>query len=238
MMMTLTTTRDTAGALFRASLTRLGARSSDLFVHRVNAIADSLAVGHWLSRGQLEVPRRVRSRFQVFDAARPYVQGKDVLYLEFGVAQGTTLRYWRDLLSSTSGQLYGFDSFQGMPQAWNVYIGEGDFDQRGQPPQIEGDTSNVHFVVGYFEETLPDFVLPPNDLLILNCDADLYSSTTTILNHLGPNLRIGSLIYFDEFNDRVHELRAFDEFLSRTAMKFRVISASQDLAHIMFERVS
>jgi hypothetical protein len=57
--------------------------------------------------------------------------------------------------------------------------------------------------------------VPPHEELFLNCDADLYSSTKTILHVLKPHIRTGTYLYFDEFQAREHELRAFDEFLSR-----------------------
>lgn len=236
--MSAVTIRETVGALFRSTMTRIGARSSDLVVHRVNVVADSLTVGRWLRNHGMGPRRRVRSRFEVFDAARSYFVDRSVLYIEFGVAEGTSLRYWHRLLSGTHAELHGFDSFRGMPEQWNVYIREGDFDRGGAPPQLDIDTSNVRFIIGMFEDTLPHYVPPQHDLLIVNCDADIYSSTTTILNHVKDFLTVGSLLYFDEFNDRLHELRAFDEFVRTTGMKFRPVAASTDLAHILFERTA
>ena len=51
-------------------------------------------------------------------------------------------------------------------------------------------------------------------------DADLYSSTIYVLNYLRPQIKPGTLIYFDEMNHVDHELRAFDEFTSRNSIKF------------------
>jgi hypothetical protein len=59
-----------------------------------------------------------------------------------------------------------------------------------------------------------------HDRLVVNLDADLYSSTAFVLSQLQPRLPIGSRIYFDEFNHRADELRAFDEFLEETNFTF------------------
>jgi len=42
----------------------------------------------------------------------------------------------------------------------------------------------------------------------------------------------------DEFCDRMHELKAFDEFLNETGMKFRALGATKTLEHVAFERTS
>ena len=54
-------------------------------------------------------------------------------------------------------------------------------------------------------------------------DADLYSSTSCVLGRLRNEMPVGTLIYFDEFNDRFHELKAFDEFLTEAGMEFRLL---------------
>jgi hypothetical protein len=64
--------------------------------------------------------------------------------------------------------------------------------------------------------------------MVVNFDADLYSST---------KVRVGAYLYFDEFNDRHHELRAFDEFLKETGMKFKAVGADQILSHVIFQRI-
>lgn len=71
----------------------------------------------------------------------------------------------------------------------------------------------------------------------MNCDADLYSSTVTVLNKIEPWLTPGSFIYFDEFDHRYDEMRAFAEFLDRTGMRFELYAASRDLAHAAFRVV-
>jgi hypothetical protein len=65
--------------------------------------------------------------------------------------------------------------------------------------------------------------------MVVNFDADLYSST---------KVRVGAYLYFDEFNDRHHELRAFDEFLKETGMKFKAVGPDQILSPRSFKELS
>ena len=82
---------------------------------------------------------------------------------------------------------------------------------------------------------LPRYCLPAHDVLVINMDADLYSSTIYVLNYLRPYIKPGTLIYFDEMNHLDHELRAFDEFTSQNSIKFRPVCAAKTLAHVSFE---
>lgn len=43
-------------------------------------------------------------------------------------------------------------------------------------------------------------------------------------------------IYFHQFNHRDHELKAFDEFINETGMKFFVVGATRDLQYVVFRR--
>jgi Macrocin-O-methyltransferase (TylF) len=90
---------------------------------------------------------------------------------------------------------------------------------------------------GWFEETLPGHSVPDHDVMVVNFDADLYSSTKTVLGFLKDQVRVGAYLYFDEFNDRHHELRAFDEFLKETGMKFKAVGSDQILSHVIFQRI-
>jgi hypothetical protein len=73
--------------------------------------------------------------------------------------------------------------------------------------------------------------------MIVNLDADLYSSTKPVLGFLKDPVRVGAYVYFDEFNDRHHEIRAFDEFLKEAGMKFKSVGADQILSHVIFQRI-
>jgi hypothetical protein len=215
-------------------LTRVGRRLPHAAIATMNAVANYLEVGHWLQAHGFDVPRRFATREQLFDAIAPDVQDARVLYLEFGVAKGTCTSYWSNLLRHPEAQLHGFDSFEGLPASW-AQLPRGYFSTGGLPPDI--NDPRVRFHVGWFEDTLPDFVPPDHDRLVVIMDADLYSSTAFVLKHVMPFLDNKSLVYFDEFHNRADEMRAFEEFLETTEMKFRVRGATRGLCGVIFERV-
>ena len=96
----------------------------------------------------------------------------------------------------------------------------------------------MSFFKGWYSETLPHCVLPAHDQLFVNFDADLYSSTKTALDFLKPHISFGTYLYFDEFQAREHESKAFDEFLSETGWTFRVVATSRGLRNVLFQRTA
>lgn len=127
--------------------------------------------------------------------------------VEFGVADGTSLG-----MIAAHMPAVGFDSFKGLPEQWCEYPAGS---RACGVPLVE----NAQIVVGWFTDTLPlvNFgALRPIGLV--HFDADLYSSTVTALQHIGPFLRAGCICVFDEWhrahadNDS-HEPRAWREFL-------------------------
>lgn len=138
--------------------------------------------------------------------------------LEFGVYTGSTLKIIATARSD--GKVYGFDSFQGLPEDWRNGFPSGTFTVDGLP-----DVSGAELVVGWFEETLEGFLAThqgPVDFL--HVDGDLYSSAKTVLDLAGPRLHQGSVIVFDEFFNfpgwQEHEYRAWREYVDRTGVQF------------------
>jgi hypothetical protein len=136
----------------------------------------------------------------------------DGLHLEFGVRTGSTINHIaRRRRSST---IWGFDSFQGLPEAWTGYtLAAGAFREQ-DVPDVE---PNVELVIGWFDDTLPEFLTAhAGDVAFVHVDSDIYSSAKTILDHVGPRLRVGSVIVFNEYfnypNWKQHEFRAWREF--------------------------
>jgi Macrocin-O-methyltransferase (TylF) len=214
-------------------LTRCGSILSTHVIHKLNAAVSYLEVGRWMRDHGYDTCRRYRSREQLFDLVGSQIGDRDVLYLEFGVWQGEATRYWSKLLRCPQAKMHGFDSFEGMPESWNYTVPTGHFSTGGRAPQIQDP--RVLFFKGWFSDTLPKYKMPAHDVLILNMDADLYSSTIFVLNTLRDSIVPGTYIYFDEFYDRLNELRAFDEFL-KSGMKFRLLGATRTLRHALFQR--
>jgi hypothetical protein len=217
----------------RLSFLRAGRRATPKLLANLRSALSYMELGHWLATDHpLARPRVVKDDFALFDVARSRITGQAPLYLEFGVYEGRSMRWWSGHLSQPGAQLVGFDSFKGLPEDWRPGIGTGHF-ATGEPPEI-GD-SRVSFQVGWFDETLPGFEVPDHDQMIVNIDCDLYSSAATVLSWLEPQLLPGSLIYFDELPDRDHELRAFNELRERTSRRFDPVAISQGGMHWLFE---
>lgn len=218
----------------KSALTRVGERCSARTIHRLNAIVNYLEVGRWMRAHGFETGPRFDTREEIFELIAADVADEPVLYLEFGVFEGASMRTWARLLRHERSHLHGFDSFQGLPESWSLNEDRGHFARGGEPPHI--DDPRVRFFVGWFADTLPAYEPPAHERLVVNVDADLHGSAALALKTVEPLLEPGAYLYFDELNDRAHELRAFDEFLDRTGMRFRVVGASPELAHVAFRR--
>jgi len=143
------------------------------------------------------------------------------LWLEFGVYHGVTTRF---IAERGRQPLYGFDSFQGLPEDWRSEYPRGSFALQEIPRFPEP----IQIVPGYFHETLPGFLkLHPEPAAFVHIDCDLYSSTKTVLDHLAERICPGTVIVFDEFFNypgwKEHEYRAFDEFIRTTGKTFEYL---------------
>jgi hypothetical protein len=217
-------------------LVQVGARTSARTLGHLNACLNYLEAGHWMRSHGYRLDNPDVDRYALFRRAASDIADDDVLYLEFGVSFGDAFRFWSQLLHNPNSKLHGFDSFEGLPTAWKLGGGlsTGDWSTDGQIPAV--DDQRATFFKGWFAETLPDYEWPPHETLVVNIDADLYSSTVTALDAIEPHLRPGSLLYFDEFSYRADELRAFDEFLERTGMTFELVGATPLRLNVMFRR--
>lgn len=145
------------------------------------------------------------------------------LYLEFGVGRGKSIRW---IASYTDRAVYGFDSFDGIPEPWNGNP-VGTFAQKRLPKTPD----NVQFEIGMFDETLPRFLEQHADpIAFLHVDCDLYSSSVTIFSELGGRLQPGAIILFDEYYNypqwTEHEYKAFQEFVAANNVEYEYISYS------------
>jgi AcrR family transcriptional regulator len=229
--------REPALGAMRGSFLRLGYRLPARARYHVNASYDYLALGTWMAAHGHGRPAHFPSREALFYAMASQCAGERVLYLEFGVAGGASMRVWSSLLLHPEAYLHGFDSFEGLPEDWILGRPAGSFDQGGRVPRIEDP--RVQFHKGWFSETLPRFTWPERwERLVVTFDADLYGSTVEALSFVEPHDVPGTLMYFDEFNHHEHELRAFDEFLERTGLQVRAIGETRAMSRVAFEVVA
>jgi hypothetical protein len=145
------------------------------------------------------------------------------------------MRWWSQHLAQPRATLVGFDSFEGLPEDWRRGRESGHF-KTGEPPRIDDD--RVSFQVGWFDKTLPQFMVPDHDQLVINVDSDLYSSARTVLRWAESYVRPGTLIYFDEFSDRDHERRAFSEWRAQSPFQFRPLGFAKGGVSWLFEVTS
>jgi len=217
-------------------LTRVGAMLSDRTIYSLHASINYLEVGRWMRAKGYDVSKRFPSRAALFDFMGQQVADRDVLYMEFGVFKGEATKHWSKLLKNPKSHIHGFDSFEGLPEDYLPHVQKGHFSTEGAIPQI--DDPRVKFHKGWFSDTLPGYKIPPHEVFVLNLDADLYTSTIFVLNTLKDIIVPGTYIYFDELNHREHEMKAFDEFVRDTGMKFSLVGVTRGMQHVAFKRES
>lgn len=144
------------------------------------------------------------------------------LVLEFGVFSGNTINVIADM--RPNDRVYGFDSFEGLPGDWTPEIRKGTF-RRTDLPKVRG---NVELVVGWFHLTLAPFLEKhPGPVSFLHMDCDLYDSAKIVFDLLGDRIAPGTIIVFDEYFNypdwRLHEYKAFQEFVTRKGVKYEYI---------------
>ncbi len=150
------------------------------------------------------------------EAARPLLELKPTgLVCEFGVASGATLNHIADRLPGR--EVFGFDSFEGLPEDWRDGYPKGAF-KRTAPPAVR---ENAKLVTGYFDKSLPPFLDGrAGEAVFLHVDCDLYSSTRTIFQTMKDRIIPGCVIVFDEYFNYPGwmdgEHRALMEFLDLT----------------------
>ena len=165
------------------------------------------------------------NKFYFFDAIiKKSVVSK--LFYEFGVWRAASFKY----LIKFFKKGYGFDTFTGLPEDWDVgsHIEKaGKYTNDGRIPKIKGG----EFIVGHFEETLPIFfsqIRPKAS--IINFDADLYSSTICALNFSKEVIDKDTILIFDEFiineNWEEDEYKALEEFCYNNHFEYEVLGIS------------
>lgn len=146
------------------------------------------------------------------------------LSLEFGVFSGKSIN---KTALQRQGTVYGFDSFEGLPEGWREGYEKGAF-ARTDLPAVE---PNVELVVGWFDRTLPTFLdNHPGPVSFLHVDCDLYSSTQTVFTQLRERIVPGTIILFDEYFNypgwELHEFKAFQEFAVSTGLQYEYIAVN------------
>jgi len=175
-------------------------------------------------------------RLILFDKVAEHYQldKKEMVYLEFGVASGSSFFWWVRKNTHPGSVFRGFDTFEGLPEDWGGFKkGAMAFDQK------EAADTRAEFVKGIFQESLNPF-LENNGMLVkskpklIHLDADLFSSTLFVLSQLYPYLNAGDILLFDEFNVANHEFFAYKIFTESFYVKLRCIGGVNNFYQTAF----
>ena len=152
-----------------------------------------------------------------------YLEKDDGIWMEFGVYSGKTINYFSNF---TDNIIYGFDSFEGLPEFWREYFPKGAISANGKLPKVN---KNVQLIKGLFQDTLLPFLkdIKMNTVSFVHIDSDLYSSCKYVLNTLIPYFKDSCIILFDElFNYPGYEngeLKAINEFMIENKNSFKLV---------------
>ena len=163
--------------------------------------------------------------------------------VECGLGKMRTFQVLSFLLENDKNNkrvLWGFDSFEGFPSPTpedNSYRNP----QKGEWAHLTKQDAKdllvkvgmgskfldtrIHFVEGFFEDTLPKYEEKIQKIAFLHLDVDLYASYRDCLNYLFPKVVKGGVVLFDEYKNQ--EIRwpgakkAIDEYFEGTSYKIQ-----------------
>jgi len=180
-----------------------------------------------------------KNKYQLLNHAINYIdKNSNGIICEFGVYQGGTISFIAKKLFSR--QIYGFDSFEGLPESWN-FLEKGAF-KMSQLPKVP---KNVELIKGWFDDTLPVFQAKTSKESIdfFHIDSDLYSSAKMTFKTFYSQFKIGSVIVFDEFFNypgwKSGEAKAFFEFIDESKFGYQYLgycNNSEQLAIMLIKK--
>lgn len=158
-------------------------------------------------------------QFAVIASKKDRIMALDGHIMDLGVYKGESTRSLARIFPDRT--IHGFDSFEGLPGDWSFTLAGAFGEVRGRLLDVP---SNVVLHKGRFDETLPAWSrhYGGTPISLLRVDCDIYASTKTVFDVVGPMLRPGSWIVFDELIGyrgwQHHEFRAFQEFLDGSGL--------------------
>lgn len=116
-------------------------------------------------------------------------------FVEVGVYKGGSARRLYNLAQKQKRQIYLFDTFTGMP-----FADDGDSHPVGHFKDTDLSTlflimPNACFCQGIFPDTLPTHLA---NIAFAHIDCDQYRSITACIDHLGPLMVPGGIMWFDD----------------------------------------
>lgn len=167
------------------------------------------------------------------DVPHPACSG---LWMEFGVFNGGTVNktaeFRERFCGVDSGNIYGFDTFTGLPEDWSGGFGTGAFSLGGNLPPVR---SNIELVKGLFSDSLPPWIQKQKKMrggslpavTYLHIDCDLYAGSRDALTILKEYIAPGCVLIFDELlhyaEYKQHEVKALWEYLQSSGRQVSVV---------------
>jgi O-methyltransferase len=157
--------------------------------------------------------------------------------LEAGVWRGGASIFMRGVLlayGETHRQSWVADSFVGLPEPGRYPADKGSvfhaLDElavslemvKANFAKYDLLDESVHFLKGWFEETLP--VAPVDQLALLRLDGDMYSSTIQTLDALYDKVAIGGFIVVDDYGSIPSCKQATDDFRQRRGIEDPIVT--------------
>jgi hypothetical protein len=159
-------------------------------------------------------------------------------YLEFGVFSGGTIRHIAR--RKPAATIHGFDSFEGLPEAWSGFnLGQRAFSRGSRLPRVP---ANVALHKGWFSATTAAWLAGnPGPVAFIHIDCDLYSSTVDILTGLQDRLQSGTIIVFDEYFNypgwEQHEFKAWREFVAARDVEYDYVAYARQQVMVRIRRI-
>jgi predicted O-methyltransferase YrrM len=176
-------------------------------------------------------------------------------YLEFGVYNGTSLTCMHKVLDELGYggiRLFGFDSFEGLPDTamqdddGHWYPGQFycDYETTRKVLSLENvDWNRTFLIKGWFGDTLTDDLIRNYNMTqasVIMIDCDMYLSAKEALDFCAPLIQKEAVILFDDWysgnrlaDRNLGEKRAFDEFLMENpAFNAKALNSYTDNAKV------
>jgi len=172
-------------------------------------------------------------------------------FIETGAWRGGACIFMRAALEAygdTGRQVWVADSFEGLPKPDGRYEADkGDRHWKKSDilgvslEQVKANFSRyglldnrVHFLKGWFKDTLP--VAPIERLAILRLDGDMYASTMDSLSNLYSKLSVGGYVIIDDYGEIPACRKAVEDFRASHQIETPVIPI--DLSGVYWKKLA
>ena len=185
------------------------------------------------------------SRVSVLQFVRAFMYSSNIpdgYVMEFGVLNGGSLIEFYNILRGRLTHLYGFDSFEGLPELspedqqalehmpsfhqGNYKSGPQDFVRTSILANTGGlKAEQLTMVPGFYEKSLPQFdkasLHDKGPCLLAHVDCDLYSSSCEVFEFLDDIVDTGTWLFLDDYwcykgSPKHGQRKAFEEWMSKS----------------------